>query len=674
MATGSAGSRPGCPYLAGVKAVDGRATAYLCENFACGPPTPSAEELTRRLRLSHGARGHSMTHRLRFALALVALLAALALPARAQLEDSSSTPAPPAPQELVTLSVQAPERAAPGEAVSVIVRATVRAGWHVNANPPSADYMVPTEVKLTLPPGFSPRPIRYPAGEEHRFAFADQALSVYQGEVAIEVPFRVAPEAAGAQTIKGVFRYQACNDELCLAPASLPFEASIQVAGARVAAPTEPDEPTPTVTQAPGKPTPVTAVGGVNPIQRLFNEHGALAFFSIFLLGLGLNLTPCVYPMMSVTLALFGAREEKRLLKRVPAALVYMMGIAVTYSVLGVVAAFTGTLFGAALQSPWVLVSIAAILAVMALSMFGLFELQVPSSVLGRFSGNSATGLAGVFFSGLLVGLFAAPCVGPPIVALLAVVAQSGSPWFGFLAFFVLSLGLGLPYLILGTYTGLLQRLPRSGTWMVWVKKVFGLLLLAVALFYLSLVLRPAWSAWVAPVALVIGGLYLGFLERSARASAGFTRFQRFAGAAAVALGVWLAVSTPRASVEWTPFTGERLSLATRQGKPVVLDFYADWCIPCHELDRSTFTHPEVRRLLARFVPLKVDLTSDKVEEVQALRARFAVNGVPTVLFLTPEGDEVPNTRVVGFLPPQDFAARAERALGATGMAAREKP
>ena len=610
-------------------------------------------------------------------LTALALVAALAFPSAAQLEDSSSAQAPPpAPEDLVTLTVDAPAHAAPGEAVSIVVHATVRAGWHVNANPASADYMVPTEVKLTLPPGFSPRPVRYPAGEEHRFAFQpDQALSVYQGAMKIEVPFRVAPTAAGAQVIRGVLRYQACNDELCLAPASKPFEARIQVSGAAVAAPTnEAPEPPATTATPTAKPGPVTAVGGVNPIQRLFDEHGLLAFFSIFLLGLGLNLTPCVYPMMSVTLALFGAREEKRLAARVPAAIVYMLGIALTYSVLGVVAAFTGTLFGAALQSPWVLVSIAAILAVMALSMFGLFELQVPSSVLGRLSGNSATGLAGVFFSGLLVGLFAAPCVGPPIVALLAVVAQSGKPWFGFLAFFVLSIGLGLPYLILGTYTGLLQRLPRSGTWMVWVKKVFGILLFAVALFYLSLVLRPAWSAWVAPAALVIGGLYLGFLEHSARASAGFTRFQRVAGALAVGLGVWLAVSMPTKSVEWAPFTGERLTQATSQGKPVVLDFYADWCIPCHELDRSTFTHPEVQRVLARFVPLKVDLTNDKVEEVQALRARFNVNGVPTVLFLTPEGDEVPETRIVGFLPPRDFAARAEQALGAAGVAAREKP
>jgi thiol:disulfide interchange protein DsbD len=597
-------------------------------------------------------------------------------PARAQDTTQGQQAPPPAPADLVTLVVDAPQSASPGQAITATIRAEIRAGWHVNANPPSADYMVPTEVKLTLPPGFAARPVIYPKGEQHHFAFADEPLSVYQGAIQVQVPFGVAPSASGPQVIKGVFRFQACNDELCLAPAAKPFEIHLAVAGKRVAATTQQAEPTPgpppAPTPAPAPLTKVHAVDSGNPIQRAFDEHGVLAFFLIFLFGLSLNLTPCVYPMMSVTLALFGSREEKSLVKRVPAALVYMLGIAVTYSVLGVVAAFTGSLFGAALQNPLVDIAIAAILAVMAVSLFGGFELQVPSSVLSKLSGNSVTGLAGVFFSGLLVGLFAAPCTGPTTVALLAVVAQSGKPWFGFLVFFVLSLGLGIPYLILGTYTGLLQRLPRSGMWMVWVKKAFGILLLAVALFYVSLVVKPAWSGWVAPVALVLGGIYLGFFEHSARGSATFVRFQRGAGALAVLLGAWLALSTPTASVQWAPFTAARLAQAEHEGRPVVLDFYADWCIPCHELDRSTFTHPKVRQALSRFVALKVDLTTDKVADVQALRTRFGVNGVPTVLFLTPEGDEVPDTRVVGFLSPSDFAARAERALGARSVAARQ--
>src|SRR5262249_39394537 len=159
--------------------------------------------------------------------------------------------------------------------------------------------------------------------------------------------------------------------------------------------------------------------------------------------------------------------------------------------------------------------------------------------------------------------------------------------------------------------------------------------------------------------------------EHSARAAKAFTRFQRVAGVLAVGLGVWMAVSTPTASVEWQPFTGDALAQAAREGRPVVLDFYADWCIPCHELDRSTFTHPKVRKALARFVALKVDLTTDKVAEVQALRARFRVNGVPTVLFLTPEGDEVPDTRVIGFVSPADFVTRVEKAWGARSVAVR---
>ncbi|HKA25407.1 MAG TPA: cytochrome c biogenesis protein CcdA [Candidatus Eisenbacteria bacterium] len=591
-------------------------------------------------------------------------------PARAQ-DSTSASSSPPSPQDLVTLVVDAPQTAAPGQSVTATIRAQIRSGWHVNANPPSADYMVPTKVELTLPTGYAHRPPIYPKGESHHFAFADEPLSVYEGAIQVKVPFGVAASAKGLQVIHGVFRYQSCNDELCLAPASKPFEIRFTVAG-KPAAPvagTQSEAPPP---PAPATPLePVRAVSTTNPIQRAFDEHGLLAFFLIFLFGLSLNLTPCVYPMMSVTLALFGSREEKSLVKRVPAALVYMLGIAVTYSVLGVVAAFTGSLFGAALQNPIVDIAIALVLVIMALSLFGLYELQVPSSLLSRLSGNSFTGLAGVFFSGLLVGLFAAPCTGPTTVALLAVVAQSGKPLFGFLVFFVLALGLGVPYLILGTYTGLLQRLPRSGMWMVWVKKAFGILLIAVALFYVSLVVAPASSGWVTPVALVLGGLYLGFLEHSARGAPGFTRFQRLAGTIAVALGVWMAVSTPTQGVEWAPFTSQRLAEATRAGKPVVLDFYADWCIPCHELDRSTFTHPKVRQALARFVALKVDLTTDKVADVQALRTRFGVNGVPTVLFLTPEGNEVPDTRVVGFLPPSDFAARAARAASAASVAAR---
>lgn len=680
-------------------------------------------------------------------LSLLALAAGVGL---AQADKPSlvpeESPAPPSPDELVTLEVDPPHDLDPGERGKLHVKLKLRSGWHVNANPPTLDYLVPTSVEVELANGLQSLPPRYPPGKRHRFAFADEPLSVYEEKAEIEIPIQATLDAVpGSRVVRGTVRFQACNDQLCLPPATKTFEVVVGIEGkgprktaevppisesvrpnppgdaqvapgagtaaggssregashleAETPLGTRPDarstkgpdpgragvpgaatvDPTPAAGDGRNLTGPSSDGGGSSPVAsnfagRLFQEHRLLAFLSIFLLGLGLNLTPCVYPMLSVTIALFGARQEKRLAARLPAAFVYMIGIAMTYSVLGSVAAFTGTLFGSVLQSPIVLVGIAVVLAAMSLSMFGLFELQVPSSVLTRLGGKNVTGLVGVFLSGLMVGLFAAPCVGPPIVALLAVVAQSGNPWFGFATFFVLSLGLGLPYLVLGTYSGLLQRLPRSGTWMVWVKKLFGILLLAVALFYLCLVVKPDWSGWVVPAALIVGGLYLGFLEGSVRRAGRGAWIQRAMGTAGLVAGIWLIAAAPGRGLEWKMFGPEHLESARAANRPVILDFYADWCVPCHELDRSTFTHPEVMRLASRFTTLKVDLTRFESEGSRSLRERYQVGGVPTIVFLTPDGVEIPDTRVVGYVSAPEFAKLTRRALSATGLAAREGP
>jgi hypothetical protein len=192
------------------------------------------------------------------------------------------------------------------------------------------------------------------------------------------------------------------------------------------------------------------------------------------------------------------------------------------------------------------------------------------------------------------VGVFAAPCIGPPVVALLALVGARGDPWFGFAVFFTLSLGLGAPYLVLGTFSNLLRNLPRSGEWMVWVERALGVILLGVGLFYGMLGIAPKQAGWVVPVMLVAGGVYLGFIERSANARRGFRWMKRLAGAAAVAGGLFIVGTTPVRGIEFREGSLDALQGAVARGRPVLVDFTADWCVACHELERSTFTHPTV--------------------------------------------------------------------------------
>lgn len=379
---------------------------------------------------------------------------------------------------------------------------------------------------------------------------------------------------------------------------------------------------------------------------------GSLTLAGIFLMGLSLNLTPCVYPMMSVTVSLFGSRRHYHLEAFLHAA-IYVLGISSMYSALGAVAALTGGLFGALLQSRWVLLGISTLLAALALSMFGIFSFQAPSFVLNKVQKIHPHGLLKYFVSGLFVGIFAAPCIGPPIIALLSYVGTRGDPWFAFWVFFVMSLGLGTPYLVLGTFSGLLHRLPKSGVWLVWIERLFGVVLLTLAVFYFILAVNAAWLKWLLPVALVGGGLYLGFLERDGDEYPLFFQLKRIAGVLAITAGLYLPFSGPRESVAWQVYSAEKLTEAKLSSRPVLLDFYADWCIPCHELDQFTYSDKRVIQVLDGFTRLKVDITRPDSPEAKEAIERFNILGLPTIVFLDPAGEEIKEARVTGFIPPE---------------------
>ena len=386
--------------------------------------------------------------------------------------------------------------------------------------------------------------------------------------------------------------------------------------------------------------------------------NDSLTMIGVFLMGLGLNLTPCVYPMLTVTLSLFSgqtrtSKKEHIFFK----ALIYVFGIATMYSTLGVIAALTGGLFGALLQSKWVLVGISVILFGLALSMFGVYTFQLPSWLVekaGERSGKSAN-IIGIYLSGLLVGVFAAPCIGPPVIALLTIVGTRGDPIFAFWIFFVMSLGLGAPYLLLGTSSGLLQKLPRSGFWLVWVEHLFGTALLILSAFYLIVAFFPSFLSLLLPLGLIGGGIYLGFLERSGEPHSVLVRFKKIVGTIAILAGCLILLSSPKEKVIWDTYTPEKLASAKEEARPVIIDFYADWCIPCHELDQYTYSNANVIHALEKFRKFKVDLTDPDAKEANDLIERFNVIGVPTVVFLNSEGNEMSKARITGFVPPEEL-------------------
>jgi len=383
----------------------------------------------------------------------------------------------------------------------------------------------------------------------------------------------------------------------------------------------------------------------------------------LFVAGLALNLTPCVYPMIAVTMSVFGARAGETRGRMLGKAVVYVLGMATMYTSLGLIAALTGGLFGGALQSVWVQLGIAVFLIAMALGMFGVFTLQLPPSLANKLGGTGRTGLIGLFLSGLVVGLFAAPCVGPVVLGLLVLVGTKHDIAFGALSFFTLALGLGAPYVVLALFTGLLGKLPRSGGWMETVKHLFGIVLIAVAARYIVLAFAKDYVDLVTPLALILGGDYLGFVESHGGETARFTNNKRGLAVLAISAGVFMAAITwnglagpaPAREASWTVYSDAAFQDARAAGKPIVLDFGASWCAACKELQHKTFPDPRVVDALQPFARFRVDLDGANRAQESELRARWNVKGLPDVVFLDPSGKVVPAARVGGFLPPDQF-------------------
>jgi len=252
------------------------------------------------------------------------------------------------------------------------------------------------------------------------------------------------------------------------------------------------------------------------------------------------------------------------------------------------------------------------------------------------------------------MGIVAAPCIGPFVIGLVTLVAAKGDPIYGFLMFFVLSLGLGLPYLFLVIFSGKIKKLPRAGEWMDAVKHVFGLILLGMALYFLLPLLPKDISIFIIPVYLFLSAIYILFFDKLANNVKGFRLFKIVFSFIIIAVGVYQILPSNEKTIDWKEFSGAGLLASKNNGKPVLIDFYADWCIPCKELDYSTFPDPKVVEISKRFDNYKADLTHTLSDEVEKIRTKYKIIGVPTLLLIDSKGNEV--KRITGFIPPEEFS------------------
>ncbi len=556
-------------------------------------------------------------------------------------------------------------------------------------------YRDKTSFKLDAEPAVDLMAPQWPRGIEHRDEHFGK-VTVFFGTIDVPIPLVARAPLAPDQkrTAKLTATFQGCQlNGICYPPMTRTISLDLPAK-----LPQGPELPEPTAKLGQGDAVTVTTPAppsgdSADAITARLQGNRLSAMLWFFLIGIGLAFTPCIFPMIPILSGIIaGAGEGITTRRAFLLSLVYVLASAVVFALAGVVAGLAGANLQAALQKPAVLIAFAGVFVVLALSMFGFYELQMPAAIQNRINAlsNQQQGgsLIGVAIMGVLSALLVGPCVTPPLAAAVIFISQTRDAIYGGLVLFALGLGMGAPLVVIGAGAGSL--LPRAGAWMDTVKSIFGVVFLGLALWMLDRVVAPAFTMLGLGALLIGSAIYLGALEGLPAGSSGWRKFGKAVGiillllgaaevlGAAVGRGDWMQPlkgvglghsSAPEAShleftrIKTTADLDRVLAEAGTTGKPVLLDFYADWCVSCKEMEKYTFPDAKVQAALAGFTRLKADVTANDDAD-QALMKRFGIIGPPGTLFFGCKAEERRDARLVGFEEAGAFAARLARLSG----------
>lgn len=583
-----------------------------------------------------------------------------------------------------------------GSLVKGTVIVTFERGLHGYQNPQKNPSLIPVAV-VAADKTTKLGKVVYPKGIDMRVPGEDEPVKVYEGTIRIPVQF-TAPDKAGKTTLKIKLNYQQCTDSNCFPPSSVTASASLDVTKKNGE---ESAETASEPVDGPGSPTLVSNTKAASPptqdddsfVARLIREGFAdknygWIFLACLLTGLALALTPCVYPMIPITVSFFSGQSSGSRAGRIGLGVMYMLGIAITYGAVGGVAASLGGAVGELFKKPWFLFGLAAFMAALALSMFDVYQIGIPAPIAKHLKGRS--GAVGALVMGLLVGFAAAPCAGALVAAFAVEVAKIGQVSAGLLVFTTIGIGLGLPFVVIGAMSTGAKALPKSGGWLKAVKAVLGIVVFWIAADYLfkGLGFKPEEArtaiAWAVFFGLSAGYLFLFENSGSSRLIFGIK------GAAILVLGVLAGQSlqsygqirkeeklaalvaqtgakeTIPTKIEWIKYTPEAFEEAKATGKPILIDGTADWCLVCKEIDHAVFEKPEAIVALRNVVTMKIDLSTgvDPAYD-EMVRKQFNIVGLPHIMLMRPGGEQARLFQDIKQLPNPQVLIDALREVGA---------